>query len=255
VVEKTGNGWETKAEVIQSSPQRTSKEGKSYRLFVPVQLNLDDGTVHTSIAELAEPSNNVSIRTSSQPRRIAIDPFCDVFRRLHREEIPPTIDLVMGDTEKIIVYPTGGEPASQAAYKRLAEFIRRKKGTVKADTEVTEAELSQKSLFILGGTEENRLAKELAGCLPENFLIRENSFVANKTAYGNKDNTILITSKNPKNTNAGIAFFYSLSPDTIESTGTKIHHYGKYGYLVFEGSKNIDKGVFSVADTPLQRRL
>jgi len=255
-VEKADDGWLTTVEVIQTCPRTLPEEGKTYHLFLPIHLEVDDGTFSTTFAELKETANSISIQTKSQPRHIAIDPYCEVFRRLHRDEIPPTIDLVLGDSDKIIVYPTCGESSSQTAYRKLAEFLRNNnKGVVKADTGVTEAELSQKSLFILGGPAENKLTKIFVENLPENFLLKEDSFAVNKVTYHNKGDILLVTSKNPKNRNNGIAFFFGLSSDAIETTGSKIYHYGKYSFLVFDNGKNVDKGTFTVTDTPLQRQL
>lgn len=245
-LEKVKDGWLTRVEIVQ--------QGKPYRLSLPIQLELDDETIYT-IAEVKELSSPISIQTKSQPRHIAIDPQCDVFRRLHKEEIPPTIDLVMGDDDKIIVYPTGGGDALQETYKKLAELLAGGKDGVKADTAVTEAELSQKSLFIMGGLTENKLTKMFVGNLSKDFSFEEGFFVANKVTFGNKGNAFLVTAKSVKNMKKGVVLFAGLSSDAIKSVGFKIPHYGKYSYLVFADGKNVDKGTFAVADSPMQRSL
>ncbi len=245
-MEKVKDGWLTRVEIIQ--------QGKPYRLSLPIQLELDGETMYT-IAEVNELSSPISIQTKSQPRHIAIDPQCDVFRRLHREEIPPTIDLVMGDDDKVIVYPTGGGDVLQETYKKLAELLAGGKDVVKADTAVTETELSQKSLFILGGVAENKLTKIFIGNLPKDFSFEDGFFVLNKVTFGNKGNAFLVTVKNVKNMKKGVVLFAGLSSDAIKSVGFKIPHYGKYSYLVFADGKNVDKGAFAVTDSPMQRSL
>ncbi|TLD40020.1 MAG: PDZ domain [Candidatus Jettenia ecosi] len=245
-VEKVNNGWLIKAEILQKDT--------SYLLSIPVILELEDGNFSTTV-ELKETSNTFSIQTKSQPKYIAIDTQHDVFRRLHLGEIPPTIDLVLGDYEKVIVYPTGGESASQKAYKKLAESIADNEGIIKADTEVTETEITQKSLFILGGLSENKLTKMLLGDLPENFLLEENAFTVNSTTFNNKGNALLVTLRNPQNRKKGIALFLTFNSATIDTLGLKIPRYGKYSYLIFADGKNIDKGTFTVTDSPLQRDL
>lgn len=245
-VEKVIDGWLTKVEVIQ--------KGKPYHLFLSVRLGLDEGNFHT-IAEVKGQSDHISLRTKSQPRYIIIDPQCDVFRRLHTEEIPPTIDLVLGDENKVVVYPTGGEGASQESYKKLAESLADKKTAVRADTEVTEKELSQKSLFVLGGPAENKLTKMFVENLSKDFSLEAGSFGVNKVTYKDKGNALLVTSKNVKNRKKGVAVFMGLGPDAIKSVGYKIPHYGKYSYLVFADGKNVDKGTFAVTDNPLGRTL
>lgn len=245
-VEKDKDGWVTRVEVIQKD--------KGYRFSLPVQLELDEGTCN-SIAELKGPSQVISIQTKSEPRAVVIDPHYEVFRRLHLEEIPPTIDFVLGDEEKVIVYPTGGERASQEAYKNLAVSLSAKEDEVKSDTEITEAEIAQKSLFILGGLTENKLTKILIDQLPADFTLGEGSFVVNKVRYQEKGNAILVSSRNAKNRTKGIVLFAGLSADAIKGTGFKIPHYGKYSYLAFADSKNVDKGIYAVTGSPLRRYL
>jgi hypothetical protein len=161
----------------------------------------------------------------------------------------------MGDDDKIIVYPTGGGDALQETYKKLAELLAGGKDGVKADTAVTEAELSQKSLFIMGGLTENKLTKMFVGNLSKDFSFEEGFFVANKVTFGNKGNAFLVTAKSVKNMKKGVVLFAGLSSDAIKSVGFKIPHYGKYSYLVFADGKNVDKGTFAVADSPMQRSL
>ncbi|MBI2470210.1 MAG: hypothetical protein HYV59_03085 [Planctomycetes bacterium] len=253
-VVKASNGWLTRVEIIQTCPQTLLGKGKPYRLSVPIQMELDGGNFYT-VTEIKESFSTVVLQTASQPVHIAIDPQCNVFRRLHREEIPPTIDFILGDHDKIIVYPTGGEDSSQAAYKNLAELLADKNGAVKADTEITETEMIQKSLFILGGLAENKLAKLFPNNLPENFTIDQGSFMVNKVTYSDKNHSLIVTSKNPKNTEKGIALFLCSNSDTIKNVGFKIPHYGKYSYLVFADGKNVDKGAFAITDSPLQRYI
>ncbi len=246
-IEQVSDGWLTRVNIFQ--------KGKPYHLFLPICLELDDGNFYT-IAELKEGSSCISIQTKAQPKNIVIDPRCDMFRRLHIEEIPPTLDLVLGDNDKVFVYPTDGASSSQEAYKKLAEsLLDNNKGIVKADTEVTESEMTQKSLFILGGLTENKLARMFLENLPKNFSLGEGEFVGNDITYKNKGDALLVTFRNCKNSKKGIALFIGLSSDTIKDAGYKIAHYGKYSYLVFSIDKNVDKGVYVVTDNPLQRAL
>ena len=253
-VEKSNDGWLTKVEIVQTCPQTILGEGNPYRLFLPIHLELDDGNFDIT-AQVKEKNNIVSVHTNSQPKRIHIDPQCDIFRRLHLEEIPPTIDLVLGDADKVFVYPTCGENNSQAAYKKLAEFLADGNAIVKSDAEIMETDLTQKSLFILGGLTENKLAKIFLDNLPDGFSLGKDSFTAGKTTYNNKNNALLVTFKNSKNKKKSIALFSCLNSGTIKTVGAKIPHYGKYSYLVFAEEKNIDKGTFAVIQSPLQQYL
>jgi len=245
--EKDEDGWFTKIEIRQ--------KGNPYQLYLPFQIKSEDGTINNIYANVNGRSHITTVKTKLRPKSITIDPNYDVFRRLHIEEIPPTIDLILGDANKIIVYPTKCEAPLKDKYRRFAELLAKKKGMIKADVDVTEDEFAKKSLFIMGGVNENTLTGKLADNLPENFLIDKKNFIVNGATYENKGDVCLITMKNPSNRKKGIALFQGLSPEAIRKTGFKIHHYGKYSYLVFSHGRNIAKGVFDITNTPLQHTL
>jgi hypothetical protein len=37
--------------------------------------------------------------------------------------------------------------------------------------------------------------------------------------------------------------------------GRKIPHYGKYSYLVFDGARNVSKGIWSTSESPMRVAL
>jgi hypothetical protein len=207
-----------------------------------------------TVVDIKEPVSAVSIKTKSQPLQITIDPQCEVFRRFYAEEIPPTIDSLLGDENKIVVYPTGGEAASQQAYKRLARLLAGDKGLVKADNEITETEAAQKSLFVLGGLE-NKLTGSFLANVPKNFLLKEGAFTAGNTAGRNTGDALFVAVKHPTSKGKGVGLFFCIGASAINNVGAKLPHYGKYGYLVFSAEKKVDSGTPAPADNPLQRSL
>lgn len=245
-VNKEGNVWVVKAEILQ-------KTHEPYRVHLPVSLQLDDGIFHTT-TEIKNSADRISLQVKSRPENIAIDPYNEVFRRLHADEIPPTIDLVMGD-RKIIIYPANCEDSMKAEYKKLAHVLANERDSIKADTEITEAEIAQTSLFILGGVEENKISKLVQNNLPVELSLTKDAFGADTVMYGDKKDAFLVTIKHPFHKEKGIALFAGFSPEAVNKTGYKIHHYGKYSYLVFSDGNNRVKEVVSIGDSPLQRTL
>lgn len=245
-VNKEGNAWVVKAEILQ-------KTNEPYRLHLPVYLQLEEGIFHTT-AEIKNVSDRISLQVKSRPENIAIDPYTEVFRRLHADEIPPTIDLVMGDS-KIIIYPANCEDSMKVEYKKLAHILANERDSIKADTEITEAEIAQTSLFILGGVEENKISKLVQNNLPVELSLTKDAFGADTVMYGDKKDAFLVTIKHPSHKEKGIALFAGFSPEAINKAGYKIQHYGKYSYLVFSDGNNRVKEVVSIGDSPLQKTL
>ena len=116
---KANDCWLTRIEIIQTCPQTLLEKGKPYRLFVPIEMELDGGNFST-VTELKELSGTVILQTESQPIHIAIDPQCNMFRRLHREEIPPTIDFILG----IMIKSSCTRLAARSLHKRSTKDLR-----------------------------------------------------------------------------------------------------------------------------------
>lgn len=245
-VNKEGNAWVVKAEILQ-------KTNEPYRLHLPVYVQLEEGIFHTT-AEIKNASDRISLPVKSRPENIAIDPYTEVFRRLHADEIPPTIDLVMGDS-KIIIYPANCEDSMKVEYKKLAHILANERDSIKADTEITEVEIAQTSLFILGGVEENKISKLVQNNLPVGLSLTKDAFGADTVMYGDKKDAFLVTIKHPSHKEKGIALFAGFSLEAINKAGYKIQHYGKYSYLVFSDGNNRVKEVVSIGDSPLQKTL
>ena len=72
------------------------KRGPAYRLEVPVAVHLAD-TQHAfqSTVSLEEKRQSIALELPARPLQLDIDPEFDLFRRLHRNEIPPAVSQAM----------------------------------------------------------------------------------------------------------------------------------------------------------------
>jgi len=58
--------------------------------------------------------------------------------------------------------------------------------------------------------------------------------------------------RNPLSRQRFAAWFISRDPAQAKTVARKIPHYGKYSYLLFEGSVNRLKGIWDTRDSPLK---
>src|SRR6185436_17303368 len=82
----------------------------------------------------------LKITLSDEPRRVAIDPDFDLFRRIEREEIPAALSLAFGADTALAVLPSDESEEMQKAYRAVAEgWARGKESSFKIalDSEVT----------------------------------------------------------------------------------------------------------------------
>jgi len=80
---------------------------------------------------------------------------------------------------------------------------------------------------------------------------RETRSRSRGTAYPASGHSFLAILRSRHDPVRGIALFFGPDGEAIRDVGRKLVHYGKYGYLVFEGSQNIAKGSWEVRNSPL----
>ncbi|MFQ6617129.1 MAG: M1 family metallopeptidase, partial [Fidelibacterota bacterium] len=228
------------------------QEGEPYNLEVPVLVKTADGTEKTIKAKISTPKKKFTLKVETKPVSIQIDPYNDIFRKLHRDEIPPTLSQVLGDTNQIIVLPGSANSEAVESYKNLAEILNRPgKARVIQDNEVEKQIIESNSIFILGGITENSLASKLLEFAEQEVSISYTGFTLMGKEYNDLGSALLAVFRNPYNREKAIAIFFSNEASGIIPAGRKLPHYGKYSYLAFIMGQNKAKGVWKVEKSPL----
>jgi len=242
--QEEAEGYRLDVEILQ--------EGKPYILDIPMRIELSPGKIIDNVYRIKRPKEVIRITVKSKPNLLVIDPAYDVFRRLHREEIPPLLSQVLGDKKQLVVMPTRGSKEMRKAYLEIAKQLTiTGEAILKYDSEVNEAELAENSIFLLGGMGENILVDRFTSVLPEGLRMEEKSFALNGERYDQEGSCLVVTLTNRYNVNKGVTILFGLNPEGIRSVGRKITHYGKYSYLAFIGGKNTDKGIWAIEVNPL----
>ncbi|MEK7846829.1 MAG: M1 family aminopeptidase, partial [Nitrospinota bacterium] len=239
---KNGEGYITSFKLVQ--------DGKPYLLNVPIEITTEKGKVKKLI-RIKDKEESIEIRTADRPLSLSIDPHADIFRLLHKEEIPPTISRVMGDKNRIIVLPTGGEKEIVNAYREISGVFLEGKPLIKNDSDLTMEDIKNNALYIFGGLNENKVLAILIDKLPEGTLIEKDKVTINNKSYQAEGYFTVLTVPNKLNPDKAIMIIIGFDPNSIRATGGKLIHYGKYSYLAFKDGKNIDKGIWDTKDSPL----
>jgi len=243
---KKGEGYITSFKLVQ--------DGKPYLLNVSIEITTEKGKAK-KIIRIKDKEESIEIRTADRPLSLSIDPHADIFRLLHKQETPPTISRVMGDKNRIIVLPTGGEKEIKKAYKEVLDvFLLEGKSTpplIKNDSDLTMEDIKNNALYIFGGLNENRVLEKLIDKLPEGISIGRDKVTINKRSYQGEGYFTVLTAPNKLNPDKAIMIIIGFDPNSIRATGGKLIHYGKYSYLAFKDGKNIDKGIWDTKDSPL----
>jgi hypothetical protein len=109
-------GYLLSAVIEQTQP------GEAYALQVPLAVHLQgrEQAWQTRV-RLDKKRTRIELRLPARPLLLEVDPEFDLFRRLHRDEIPPAISQAMGAAQVLIVLPADAPQALRDAYRSLAK--------------------------------------------------------------------------------------------------------------------------------------
>ena len=215
---------------------------ETYDLLVPVKVDFTEGETLFTVP-MTELSSNYTYDFVNRPVQLTIDPNFDLFRKLDRSEIPPTLSQTMGaDTIKVILPSKAGSEMIEL-YKSIPnQWYPDLTIEVLTDINVNEEAIKDAHLWIFGNPIENLLLQQLIADFGKQVIVDEIgiSIAGNRLNY--TDNSFLLSGTHPYNNQLSWSALYLPNNEITGSLIRKIPHYGKYGYLGFEGDKNIVKG-------------
>ncbi len=238
---KTGASWKIDGELLQKE--------RVFSLRVPVRITFQSDTLDT-ILTVNGAQKPLSFVVKKKPLSLAVDPDYNIMRRLNHGEISPVLNLILGDEKPLIVLPGKTSPQMAAAYRQLAQQLTHSgQGTTKRDSDVQLADLRSASIFLLGNPNENALYEKVQAALKNKLGFRQNHWTLHGKIFQQK--SVVAAFWNPWNKQKGLCLFAAATPAVVPTLGMKIMHYGKYGYLIFDGTQAVDKGEWAVKNNPL----
>ncbi len=234
---------------------QTQKEDV-FNLNVPVAFYVEGGSeVIWKTVSMNSKSQDFSFKFDQKPLKIEVDPQFNVMRRLDRKEVPASLSQVYGSPESTLIIPASGE--YKEAYKELAttwkatQEAQGKTATVLLDSDIDSIP-TDKSVWILGF--ENKFnTNDLQTSYSSAFNAETNAQIKKLAT----DGALVYAIPNPKNLAQSVGFVGAQTEAAIKSLARKLPHYGKYGYLGFEGdeAQNVLKGSLPALDSPLNQRI
>jgi aminopeptidase N len=198
-------------DLVQASAQ-------PYTLSVPVVIETVQGTIRQELTT-DKARMGVRIPVSSLPEKLMLDPGYDLMRRLAPTELPPVWSRFQGAAVKVAVLPAADTELFQPLLAALSPGLEGK-----TPEEVTDEELGSGSVIFMGTGMERVRGLFASPVHPEKGFtvdIRHNPF--------NPDGVAVLIS--------------SSSPEETAAAAGRLRHYGRYGYLHFEGGRIKTKSV------------
>lgn len=202
-----------------------------YALSVPVAVETAGG-IERHRVRLDGPEATVTLRAAARPLAVTVDPDFDLFRRLDPREAPPILrDVTLRPGSAVVVAAAGeAEDAARALAARLLDG----KGQEEAADPLAPV--------LLVGTD---------ALVPSALAAR--GLPAVPTELAGRGSARVWTVRLPNGVSALVVS--GADAPALQALLRPLPHYGRQSWLVFEGAKASDRGVWPVGDSPLRRAL
>lgn len=227
-------GQVTVTEETTNDVNKGGASSRKYRVSGSVHQNARhlrtvDVTVETAGGETTRTvdlgtSPDFTVETADRPLRLVVDKYGQTAKANSDPYTPATFEE---ERERaLIVYGTRDE---EAANRETAEKLREKIRThwsnvtvpVKADGEVTEDDLRDRHVLLIGRPDTNRVVERFRDSLPVSFGWR--SFSVRGETYAHAGSAVIAAAANPLNPRYSIVVLAGLSADTTTRTPDEIY--------------------------------
>jgi hypothetical protein len=227
------------------------QEEDPFDVMVPVHVYLEDTLYQFELASYKRTNPHV-LTFDTRPVRVEVDPGFDVFRRLDKREVPPSLSQLFGSRSALIILPQNSPLLEE--YTALAESWKQvqqaqgKSLEIMMDEEVDKLPAST-NYWVLGF--ENKYApdvdvhKDYATAFSGNDADQFNTIAA--------EGSVVYAIPNPLRNSYTVGFIGTNIKEAVPGLTRLLPHYGKYSYLGFEGERpnNVLKGEFPAINSPM----
>jgi len=220
------------------------KSGQNYRLKVPLRFSGENVIFDTS-AIIASEESVFTMTVPNEMTTLEVDPEYHLFRKLYPQEVEPVISAILGNPQKRFISFASDENANEQ-YKSFGVNMTGDSVTIDSP-EIFQSESRTYSPVMLNPT-------EMPKYLSDMISLKDDTVVIDDTKYPRGGHTFVLTGEKWN----GFEKYMVVLTENYESLprlGQLIPHYGKYSFLVFEGSRNVGKGQWPVKQSPLRKRL
>ncbi len=227
---------------------RQSQPGPAFELRLPVAVwPRGKKTPQLETLHLRTKNETFTLSLKEDPGAVLVDPYQDVFRRLDRREVPPSISQTYGSPHPARILPAEEElPDVLMGYHQFAQSLVQDKRLINPTLEDSKfSPIPSGSLWVFG--KDNQYARHIRPQLERYGMKLDDWGVTFKgQRFDWKHHSFVFTLRRPGNREGSVTWIIVHSGEAVPGLIRKLPHYGKYGYLVFKGSEpeNVLKGVW-----------
>ncbi len=198
-------------------------------------------------AKLVAETQDFHFQLSKEPVAVRLDPYNEVFRLLGKEEAPASLGQTYGSQTVSAILPEDGN----RGYQNFAEAVAKQENIFTG-----KAELPEGSVWVFGRNPalKNLILSQLK---KSGIMVDERGISIAENTYPWQSHSFVFTINRTDNKKGTMTWVTADNPESLTGLIRKLPHYGKYGYLVFEGSapENRAKGIWPSNPTGLQKKF
>ncbi|MEA2030826.1 MAG: hypothetical protein U9N55_04435 [candidate division Zixibacteria bacterium] len=241
-IDKNVSDNDNKTRTVTFTLLENSKQ--EYQLKVPLQFKGAVSSIDTFVV-LDSPESTYVMTVPINISSVSVDPKCNLFRKLYPEEIEPIISTIMGNPKKrFISFETENHIDEQ--FIAFCENFTDDSVIVLSSYDFP-VEDSGYFTVVLNST-------ELPAYLKERVHFLKDSVAINSETFPREGHTFVLSGQNWPNIKKYL-IIVTTDGKSLPRLGKLVPHYGKYSFLVFEGTHNVSKGNWNVEKSPLTREL
>ena len=220
----------------------------AFQLKLPIAIwtsNSPIAEIHT--IDLVAGKQDFHFQLSAEPMAVRLDPYHDVFRLPGDEEAPASLSQTYGATNVIALLPA--QEAENHGYTKFAQAVAKPENILDKTNNYPEG-----SLWVFGRN--HPLRKSLTGELQKlGIKLEEQGVHFSDNTYPWKNHSFVFTLRRTDGKKGTMTWVIADKSESIPGLIRKLPHYGKYSYLVFEGSApdNRYRGVWSTNPRELEK--
>ncbi len=211
-----------------------------YDLQVPVVVTTADGEEEFTV-HLDGPRGTFTLRAPGATA-VAVDPDDHLFRRLHPEEIEPTISQVLGDPQPRFVLPGGNAAAREFAARWIEQ----------GEPIVVPADAPADGHARLLVAPDPAVA---ARFLPDGVTLAGSLLFLEGRRIDLRSGSVVLAVADPEAPATTDLVVLCRETSALPSLADRVSHYGKYSWLVFPPRGRPQKGNWPVTGSPLTADL
>ena len=215
-VERTGGSLRVGVTLTQTEP--------AYALRVPLVLDSADAR-QTHLVDLVGTRGEFVLDSASLPTAVALDPSLRLARRLEARELPPILRQVMLDPSTVMVVATSDGSFRTSAQQLAGKLLDAAPRVMGADQPMPGT-----PLLVVGARSE------------VDAFLREHGLPPRPPELDERGSAQVWASTQPDGT--ALLVISAGDAQALQAMQRSLPHYGRQSWLVFDGAKVIDRGVW-----------